>query len=991
MKTKFHVSWMAALLLGAAMTVFAQGPLAPPGPPAPTMKTLVEMEPRTHIVSLPYTITTSGSYYLTTNLNGGGAAGIIVQASGVTIDLRGFSILNCTVGISAAAGVKGVAVHNGMVRGCTGTGIDLGTIPKCRLEDVIVCNNGGDGASVGPAAIVTLCTAVANGARGLALDNGGKIVHCVAQSNSNSGIVVTSNCQVNDNTCERNGAGAGQAGVLTTGRSNRLEGNSCNDSAGHGFKINGTGNLVIRNNACGNAAGDYSVGAGNNYGQVLIAPGAAFVNSNPWANFSCGTPPNGPCTTDSQCNDGNACTRDSCNIATGQCSNTPIPGCSEPVCGNGVVEAGETCDDGNTVNGDGCSATCQVETCTSSAQCNDSNPCTTDACVGGVCTHTAVNCNDNNPCTTDGCDAMNGACYHTPIAGCGPCMGDADCNDGNPCTSDFCQAGSCVHPNAPNGTACSDGNVCTTGDACVNGNCTGTPKNCDDGNACTTDTCDTMTGTCVHTTIPGCGGAVCGNGILESGETCDDGNVVNGDGCSSTCQSETCVNGSTQSCYTGPPATLGVGVCRAGTQTCSGGVWGACTGQVTPSAETCNGLDDNCNGTVDDGLGTITCGTGACQRTVPACVSGAPNTCTPGAPSPEICGNGIDDNCNGVVDEGCASSVCGNGIVEAGEQCDDGNTINGDGCTSTCTVQPGFQCTGSPSVCFTVCGDGLIGGTEQCDDANTTNGDGCSATCTVEAGYQCSGVPSVCTPVTYALTVTKSGAGAGTVTSTPAGINCGSDCNESYSSGTLVTLAAAPASGSTFAGWSGACSGTGGCTVTMNAAKTVTATFTLNSYTLTTARAGSGSGAVTSSPAGISCGATCAALYNHGTMVALTASPGAGSTFTGWNGGGCTGTGGCTVTMTNATTVTATFTLNSYILTVSKSGAGTGTVTSNPAGINCGVDCTEPYNHGTTVTLTAAPAGGSTFAGWSGACSGTGSCNVSMTSAASVTASFSSP
>ncbi|WP_257459550.1 cellulase family glycosylhydrolase [Archangium lipolyticum] len=80
-------------------------------------------------------------------------------------------------------------------------------------------------------------------------------------------------------------------------------------------------------------------------------------------------------------------------------------------------------------------------------------------------------------------------------------------------------------------------------------------------------------------------------------------------------------------------------------------------------------------------------------------------------------------------------------------------------------------------------------------------------------------------PNSFMLTVTKSGAGSGTVTSSPSGIDCGSTCSASYSSGTSVTLSAAAASGSTFAGWSGACSGTGTCTVSMTAARSVTATF----------------------------------------------------------------------------------------------------------------------------------------------------------------------
>ena len=132
MKTQQFLRTLATgVLLGCAPgSLLAQGPLNPPGPPAPMMKTLVEMEPRTHIVSLPFTITAPGSYYLTTNLNGGGTStGIVIQASGVTIDLRGFSIENCTSGISASGmGVKEVAIHNGGIRGCTGAGIDLGGV-----------------------------------------------------------------------------------------------------------------------------------------------------------------------------------------------------------------------------------------------------------------------------------------------------------------------------------------------------------------------------------------------------------------------------------------------------------------------------------------------------------------------------------------------------------------------------------------------------------------------------------------------------------------------------------------------------------------------------------------------------------------------------------------------------------------------------------------------------------------------------------------------
>jgi hypothetical protein len=163
----------------------------------------------------------------------------------------------------------------------------------------------------------------------------------------------------------------------------------------------------------------------------------------------------------------------------------------------------------------------------------------------------------------------------------------------------------------------------------------------------------------------------------------------------------------------------------------------------------------------------------------------------------------------------------------------------------------------------------------------------------------------------YTLTVTKAGAGSGTVTSSPAGINCGSDCSEIYNQGTLLTLTATPASGSTFGGWSGDADCLDGI-VNMDTAKVCTATFNFEGVenTLTVVKSGIGNGTVTSVPPGISCGSICQSNFTIGTDVTLTASVDAGSVFTGWSSGGCSGTGPCTITLNSDTTIAASFTLS---------------------------------------------------------------------------------
>ncbi|MDI6793281.1 MAG: putative Ig domain-containing protein, partial [bacterium] len=252
----------------------------------------------------------------------------------------------------------------------------------------------------------------------------------------------------------------------------------------------------------------------------------------------------------------------------------------------------------------------------------------------------------------------------------------------------------------------------------------------------------------------------------------------------------------------------------------------------------------------------------------------------------------------------------------------------------------------------------------------------------VDSAGNSEGIKTESYTIVYPLTVTKAGTGSGTVTSLPAGISCGFDCSETYTHGTVLTLTATPDVSSIFAGWSGACPDTETtCEVIMDAARSVTATFAIKTYTITSAAGTNG----TITP-------TETVTVNHGANQTFTITPNVNYHAVDVLVDGTSVGAVNTYTFSDVTaghTISATFAINTYPLTVARAGTGFGTVTSLPEGINCGSDCSETYTHGTVAILTATPAASSTFAGWSGACPDTGTtCEVTMDRARSVTATF---
>jgi hypothetical protein len=482
----------------------------------------------------------------------------------------------------------------------------------------------------------------------------------------------------------------------------------------------------------------------------------------------------------------------------GACFGDVIP--SPEVCGDGldndcdgVVDNGcpEICGDGLDNDGDGVVDDGCPEICGDGLD-NDGDGVVDDGCV---CAPGSVGACYGGPPGTDGvgaCHAGMQLCNGTGT-GYGACVGEVSpaaevCGDGldNDCDGvvddgcpEICGDGL---DNDGDGVV-DDGCVCEAGTLAA---CYGGPPGTDGVGACHAgmQLCNgtgTGYGACVGEVSPAA--EVCGDGldndcdgVVDDGcpEICGDGLDNDGDGVvDDGC---VCEAGTLAACYGGPPGTDGVGACHAGMQLCNGtGTgYGACVGEVSPAAEVCgDGLDNDCDGVVDDGCPEI-CGDGldndgdgvvddgcVCEAgTLAACYGGPPGTDGVGAchagmqlcngtgtgygacvgevsPAAEVCGDGLDNDCDGVVDDGCPE-ICGDGLDNDGdgvvddgcvEICGDGLDNDGDGvvddgCPEVC--DDGIDNDGDGAVdenCIDICGDGLD------NDGDGVIDDGCTPIC----------------------------------------------------------------------------------------------------------------------------------------------------------------------------------------------------------------------------------------------------------------------
>ena len=244
----------AGLLLGSDVNA---GSLEPPGPPAPTMKTVQQVEPRIPISFVPITIAAPGSYYLTGDLFGvSGQSGITINSSYVTLDLNGFSLIGVggsIDGIRATfGGTKHVEIRNGVIRGWGSAGINAAVVTEVHLEDLRVDTNVNQGVVVGPRSVVVHTMASGNSS-GISADTGSSIIGCTASANGLYGIQTVAQGTVSSSTCINNATSGFVLGAGSAATDCTAQGNATGFNLGSGSRVS---HSVAKQNAIGIQGGD---------------------------------------------------------------------------------------------------------------------------------------------------------------------------------------------------------------------------------------------------------------------------------------------------------------------------------------------------------------------------------------------------------------------------------------------------------------------------------------------------------------------------------------------------------------------------------------------------------------------------------------------------------------------------------------------------------------------------------------------------------------
>lgn len=381
--------------------------------------------------------------------------------------------------------------------------------------------------------------------------------------------------------------------------------------------------------------------------------------------------------------------RDACSVACKRIN----------YCGDGKVTDGELCDDGNNVDGDGCSAACVTESGWVCTIVDQKSVCSRIACGNGIFEpNLGEECDDGDRVSGDGCSAN--------------CRKESgwDCSQGEEDGATICHK------------TCGNGKIETKfGEACDDGNEV-------DGDGCSAS-CKVEAGYyCVVSTgseQSQCYARLCGDGFAAGSEECDDGNTVDGDGCSSRCRREPgyhcpAAGGACEKDVCGDGTVTGDETCDEGKSAPTGG----CKNCKMQSGWECLTPGAPCTN-------TAVCGDGVLQG-IEECDEGANKT-----PGCHDCVVADGWRCPDGSGKACIQGKCGDGILDKGEACDDGNGAAGDGCSPDCEIESIFECTGV--TCRPICGDGLTltEAGEECDDGNNVAGDGCSPDCKIEKGFTC--------------------------------------------------------------------------------------------------------------------------------------------------------------------------------------------------------------------------------------------------------------